>query len=127
MKKLMITAAVLTLVLTLGTTGALACRHRAAPCANIGACAFVDADGDGICDNGDVHCAFVDLDGDGRCDNGDVHCPRYGDADGDGVCDNCANRCTHDRNSHCAAPSPTVGRHCGGHHGSSGHHHGRCR
>lgn len=30
---------------------------------------FVDADGDGICDNAGNGCAYVDADGDGICDN----------------------------------------------------------
>lgn len=30
---------------------------------------FVDADGDGICDNAGSRCAYVDADGDGLCDN----------------------------------------------------------
>lgn len=63
---------------------------------------FVDADGDGICDNcGARHghwagCggAFVDADGDGVCDNCGSYpwCGGAGgnfvDADGDGICDN---------------------------------------
>ncbi|MGB9701652.1 MAG: T9SS type A sorting domain-containing protein [Candidatus Kapaibacteriota bacterium] len=63
---------------------------------------FVDANGDGICDN------FVDANGDGVCDNcgqnssgkmggnrkfidanGDGICDNFVDANGDGVCDNC--------------------------------------
>ncbi len=43
---------------------------------------FVDADGDGVCDN------FVDEDGDGVCDNaGSGQGPGFVDEDGDGVCD----------------------------------------
>lgn len=72
---------------------------------------FVDADGDGICDNcGVPHrrgmgagCGrnFVDADGDGVCDNcGIVHQRGMGagagkyfvDADGDGICDNYGTR-----------------------------------
>lgn len=36
-----------------------------------GFCAFVDADGDGVCDNAGkgASCKFVDADGDGVCDN----------------------------------------------------------
>lgn len=55
---------------------------------------FIDADGDGICDN--AVCVYTDEDGDGICDVcGAYHC--YGtaganggnfvDADNDGVCD----------------------------------------
>jgi hypothetical protein len=72
---------------------------------------FVDADGDGVCDNcgqgmGNPNAPrqnFVDEDGDGVCDNCGAgsgqgpHGPGYGngagqnfvDEDGDGVCDNC--------------------------------------
>ena len=63
---------------------------------------FVDADGDGVCDNcasGTCGQGFVDADGDGVCDNagqngrglgsgqGNPNAPRLGfvDADGDGV------------------------------------------
>jgi rubredoxin len=45
---------------------------------------YVDADGDGICDNCGTN--FVDADGDGVCDN--CTGTNYVDADGDGVCDN---------------------------------------
>lgn len=68
--------------------------------------AFVDADGDGVCD----HCAaiagngaasrscpgFADADNDGICDNcagADGQCPGYRDADGDGACDNYGEGC----------------------------------
>ena len=56
---------------------------------------FVDADGDGICDNA---CVYTDADGDGICDNcgidhwcgmaGDGCGRNFVDANGDGVCDN---------------------------------------
>jgi hypothetical protein len=68
---------------------------------------YVDADGDGVCDNrGTGNCGngngqngqnYVDADGDGVCDNrGTGNCgngngqngQNYVDADGDGVCDN---------------------------------------
>lgn len=32
-------------------------------------CYFVDADGDGVCDNAGSMCAYVDADGDGVCDH----------------------------------------------------------
>ena len=60
---------------------------------------YVDADGDGVCDNyGSGYCGngagYVDADGDGVCDNrGSGYCGNgagYVDADGDGVCDNYA-------------------------------------
>lgn len=69
---------------------------------------YVDADGDGVCDNcgsgyygrmnGNGGANFVDADGDGVCDNcgsgyyGRMNGNRganFVDADGDGVCDNC--------------------------------------
>lgn len=56
---------------------------------------YVDADGDGVCDNAGSRCAFVDADGDGICDNCGAYpwCGGAGgnfvDADGDGVCDRC--------------------------------------
>ena len=58
---------------------------------------YVDADGDGVCDNIGSRCVYVDADGDGICDNcgGARHGHWAGcggafvDADGDGVCDNC--------------------------------------
>lgn len=54
---------------------------------------YVDADGDGICDNVGNGCVYVDADGDGICDVcGAVHAQVDGgnfvDADGDGICDN---------------------------------------
>ena len=86
-----------TLALTVLTTGALAGWHHGRSgggnggtgvCANT-ACRYVDANGDGICDNrGTGACRYVDVNGDGICDtcgNGACH---YVDADGDGVCDN---------------------------------------
>ncbi len=58
---------------------------------------YVDADGDGVCDNIGSQCAYVDADGDGLCDLcGAEHgsCPTgkgmaFVDKDGDGICDNC--------------------------------------
>ena len=59
---------------------------------------FVDADGDGICDNciNPVCKVFVDANGDGICDNcKNPDCKNFKDADGDGKCDNCTNpNCT---------------------------------
>jgi len=63
---------------------------------------FLDADGDGVCDNyGDNdhtpmnmsrgnHTGFVDADGDGTCDNAGLNQSgdNFVDADSDGVCDN---------------------------------------
>lgn len=54
---------------------------------------YVDANGDGVCDNwgnGGCRWNYVDADGDGICDNrGNGGCGwNYVDADGDGICDN---------------------------------------
>ena len=55
---------------------------------------FVDADGDGICDNAGSRCAYVDADGDGICDTCGASHPLSGsgryfvDENGDGLCDN---------------------------------------
>ena len=60
-----------------GETGKAAQRIRACVGQLVGGVCFVDADGDGVCDNrGDGACAgFVDADGDGVCDNrGDGAC-----------------------------------------------------
>ena len=96
-KKLLMGAVTAALALTVLTTGALAGWHHGRSgggnggtgvCANT-ACSYVDANGDGICDNrGTGACRYVDANGDGVCDacgNGACH---YVDADGDGVCDN---------------------------------------
>lgn len=69
-------------------------------CDNWGTCSYVDADGDGVCDNWGT-CGYVDEDGDGICDNCGVAHGNYLagngryfiDADGDGVCDNYAAGC----------------------------------
>ena len=77
MKKFAVGLLALTLALTLGGT-ALAAGYGAGwrqadrtDCPWCGAgCAYVDADGDGVCDNragGGYH--YVDADGDGICDN----------------------------------------------------------
>lgn len=63
----------------------------ASPCTG-----YIDANEDGICDNGDIHCIeYVDANEDGICDNGDTHCIGYVDADKDGICDNCSNTANH--------------------------------
>ena len=57
---------------------------------------YVDADGDGVCDNAGSRRAYVDEDGDGACDIcGAEHgsCPAgrgtaFADEDHDGICDN---------------------------------------
>lgn len=54
------------LVASLCITGAFACHHG-----GCGGVSYVDADGDGVCDNRGTACGvnFVDADGDGVCDN----------------------------------------------------------
>ena len=61
MKKIRIAAIAAAVVLALGVTTAFAAGGRN----------FVDADGDGICDNRGTGrgCWYVDADGDGVCDN----------------------------------------------------------
>lgn len=63
--------------------------------------AYVDANGDGICDNcaaGSTSCpGYRDVNGDGVCDNaaassGRGACSGFVDANGDGICDNCSGR-----------------------------------
>ncbi|MCD4845330.1 MAG: hypothetical protein K8R25_12670 [Methanosarcinales archaeon] len=48
---------------------------------------FIDADGDGACDNLGNRPNFVDADGDGVCDN-PGNGANFIDVDGDGTCDN---------------------------------------
>lgn len=81
MKKIRIAAVAAAVVLALGVTTAFAAggRHHMANYSRY----YVDANGDGICDNRGV--CYTDTDGDGICDNRGT-C--YVDADGDGVCDN---------------------------------------
>lgn len=98
---------------------------------------YVDADGDGICDNYDgtsngygngCGAGYVDADGDGVCDNYDGSSNGYGngcgygngacsgngsgagyvDSDSNGVCDNYENR---------TCPQDGTGNQYGGHHG----------
>ena len=61
----------------------------------VGGRAFVDADGDGVCDRyADGRCGgYVDADGDGVCDDCGFEagaCRGYVDENGDGICDNYA-------------------------------------
>ena len=76
MKKILMGTAVTALVLTVGLTTAFAAGGRY----------YVDANGDGVCDNWGSYSRFVDADGDGVCDYQGTNC-RFVDADGDGVCD----------------------------------------
>ena len=86
MKKLVSGLCIATALLAVGTTSAFAAKNPNAPawCSTKQACAFVDADGDGICDyyNAKQH-AWIDADGDGICDT----CRRTLAVDWDGVCD----------------------------------------
>ena len=59
MKKIRIAALSAAVVLTLGITTAFAAGGRN----------YVDANGDGVCDNHGANCLYVDADGDGVCDN----------------------------------------------------------
>ncbi|WP_322199044.1 hypothetical protein [Acutalibacter intestini] len=101
------------IALSMGATSTLAADSTAkvsqslAPVYANAACAYVDADGDGICDNCDFAHGqgwggnFVDQDGDGVCDNfangqgcgqgnglGAGCGGNFVDQDNDGVCDN---------------------------------------
>lgn len=90
MKKIFAGIVTMGLVLVMGGTTAFAAGPGRG-------CYFVDADGDGICDNAGSMCVYADSDGDGICDNcGTYHwCGMAGtgggyfvDADNDGICDN---------------------------------------
>ena len=75
------------------STGVAAAQHGQG---GSGGALYVDADGNGICDNIGERPGFVDADGDGVCDNdcgrgnGGSGCGgmEFVDEDGDGVCDN---------------------------------------
>ena len=67
MKKILMGTAIAALVLTVGGTGAFAAGGRN----------YVDANGDGICDNRGNYCRFADAGGDGVCDYHGTSC-RYG-------------------------------------------------
>ena len=80
---------------------------------NMGEC-FLDADGDGICDN---HC-YWDENEDGICDY-------FVDDDEDGICDHCHEHGKPAQTTTYCAPQTTQRRgHHGGHHGRG--HHGHC-
>ena len=62
-----------------------ACQKNEDSRGNSGAvCAYVDADGDGLCDTCGAACPYVDADGDGLCDTCGAACPHV---DGNGLCD----------------------------------------
>ena len=86
MKKILIGVLSTAIVLSMCATAAFAAGPGCGRC-------FVDADGDGVCDNAGSRCAYVDADGDGICDVcGAAHTQSGGgyfvDEDGDGICDN---------------------------------------
>lgn len=91
MRKKFLSVLGMTVILSMYATTAFAACPR-------GGCNFVDADGDGICDNSGSMCIYTDADGDGICDNcGSYHwCGMAGigcggnfvDEDSDGICDN---------------------------------------
>ena len=98
MKKYLSAALIAVLVLILCATGAFAVfgghgighvGHRQA------SCRYLDADGNGVCDNCGAAAGsctgYVDADGDGVCDYRGANGSGRGfvDADGDGICDNC--------------------------------------
>ncbi len=90
MRKTLLSLVTAAIILSLGTTCALAAGPG---CGGF----FADADGDGICDNAYSRCAYVDADGDSVCDLcGTDHsscvtgeCAAFLDEDGDGLCDLC--------------------------------------
>ncbi len=108
MKKILAGIATMAAVFTISSSTAFAAEVAIAPenleisietiCGYCGvSCSFVDADGDGICDNYSTYgcgmgVGFVDADGDGICDNYSTYGCGMGvgfvDADGDGICDN---------------------------------------
>ena len=98
MKRMIALVLVLALALSMGGVSAFAAgRHgqRQGGGSRGSGQNWVDADGDGVCDNwasGGRHQNWVDADGDGVCDNwalGGRH-QNWVDADGDSVCDNWA-------------------------------------
>ena len=81
----------------------------------VSGCAFVDADGNGYCDNWGTNCAYVDADGDGICDNRPMSCTGYQDLDGDGICDVCGR--INGEAGWCHGTPKSYGHHGRGHHG----------
>lgn len=88
MKKLLIGATVTALVLSVGATTAFAAGGR-----HHGTWAVYNVkQGSGVCQSG--YSCFVDANGDGLCDNwGTGSGINYVDANGDGVCDNLGTGC----------------------------------
>ena len=99
MKKMVIGTISAALVLSMAVTGAFAAGNGYGRSRN-----FVDADGDGVCDNYGTGRGqyFVDADGDGVCDNyGTGRGQYFVDADGDGVCDNYGTGCGRGQGRNC--------------------------
>lgn len=105
MKKTLMGILIGLVILAVGVTSAFAAgpggRHHGGNYAGTGTgtgvCQYVDANGDGICDNcnaAHTSCGryYTDANGDGICDNcGTTTCGQggsYVDSNGDGVCDN---------------------------------------
>ena len=80
MKKILVVTLAVIMMMSIGTIGAFAMGYG-------GGRNYVDADGDGICDNAGNGRGYVDADGDGICDNAG-NGRGYVDTDGDGICDN---------------------------------------
>ncbi len=75
------------------TVNAAPITVNTAPVENVNCVAFVDEDGDGICDICSICTGYIDEDGDGICDNWNANAgcgygTGYIDEDGDGICDN---------------------------------------
>lgn len=87
MKRIIIGALTVIMIVSIGVTSALAAGPGSEQGRN-----FVDADGDGICDFAGEFCRYTDADQDGVCDycgTGQNGCGRnFVDVDGDGICDN---------------------------------------
>ena len=62
MKKILVVTLAVIMMMSIGTIGAFAMGYG-------GGRNYVDADGDGICDNAGNGRGYVDADGDGICDN----------------------------------------------------------
>lgn len=100
MKKTLLGILIGLVILAVGVTSAVAAgpggRHHGTGTTGTGVCRYVDANGDGICDNcraAHTGRSCTDANGDGICDNCGIRhtgCGScYVDANGDGICDNC--------------------------------------
>ncbi len=77
MKKTLLGILIGLVILAVGVTTAFAAgpggRHHGTGATGTGVCRYVDANGDGICDNRGTGCGqgggYADADGDGVCDN----------------------------------------------------------